>query len=287
MLLKQKRRTAGWGIGLVVFFIMLAGCGWRENTVQTVMKSGEGAQVVASLNSTAEQMYESITQGDETRGKKELERLAVSLQQIGIVDLATSHAAEALQEAMDEGQSLFASVGSKTAEDKERTAAKIRLAVDAIAHPQQPMWLQYDRLIRDDNHKLWSAAQSESPEAMIAAFNELLQHIARVRPALLLSKDIGDVGKLDHEIMAMRKELSRSDISGKRVQERLARLQRTVDSLWNQGEASTFLPVADPHKPIIWTLGIGSAIVLTLFYAAYRMYGLRRQAVSTPGKRKP
>lgn len=286
LLLKQKIRTAGWGISLVVFFIMLTGCGWKENAVQTVMKSVEDAQVVASLNNMAEQMYESIMQGDEGRGKQELERLAASLQETGIVGFASSHAAQALQEAMDEGQTLFASSG-KTAEDKERTAAKIRLAMDAIAHPKQPLWLQYDRLIRDDNHKLWAAALSESPEAMIAAFNDLLRHIARVRPALLLSKDAGAVGRLDNEIMAMRNELSRSDISGKRVQERLVTLQRTIDSLWNQGEESTFLPVADPQKPIIWTLGIGSAIVLTLFYAAYRMYGLRKQAISIPGRRKP
>ncbi|WP_040932016.1 hypothetical protein, partial [Paenibacillus larvae] len=75
LLLKQKIRTAGWGISLVVFFIMLTGCGWKENAVQTVMKSVEDAQVVASLNNTAEQMYESIMQGDEGRGKQELERL--------------------------------------------------------------------------------------------------------------------------------------------------------------------------------------------------------------------
>ncbi|NOU97529.1 hypothetical protein GC093_30530 [Paenibacillus sp. LMG 31456] len=255
------------GVGLLV------GC---QNTSKSSREAAapkptqEQLQRVGLLNQAADDMYSKVMQGDYAGGRAILQQLGVQIPQISYEGITSVDGLNALTETVTEANKVFNSVRFSP-EEGQISAAKIRLATDALTHATQPMWLQYYKLLQEDMDQLEQAAKEQRKAGIQKGVLQFEQHISVIHPSLLISRELADVDKLDSLVSFVSGQARLEQENYKQITNILPTLRQHIDKLFMKKEATAYLPVIDQQNPIIWTLAIGSFIIAALAFAGWRL----------------
>ncbi|MFD0680893.1 MULTISPECIES: sporulation protein YpjB [unclassified Paenibacillus] len=266
-------KEVGFILAVLLGVGLLAGCqstskGSREAAVPKPTQ--EQLQRVGLLNQTADDMYNKVMQGDFAGGRAVLQQLGDQIPQISYEGITSIEGLNALTQTVTQANKVFSSV-KFSPEEGQVTAAKIRLATDALTHATQPMWLQYYKLLQEDMDQLEQAAKEQRKAGVQKSVLQFEQHISVIHPSLLISREVADVEKLDSLVGFVSGQARQEQDNYKQITNILPTLRQHVDKLFMKKAATAYLPVIDQQNPILWTLAIGSFIIAALAFAGWRL----------------
>lgn len=236
------------------------------------------------LDKTAAEMYKDAAGGKVMEARNKLIQIGDQIPKISFEGMASIEGIAALTEAVTNAKRVYNAASFSPGEGLV-AAARIRLATDALTHKNQPMWLQYDKVLHEDIAALEQGLMRGKKQDSLAAFGKLEQHISIIKPSLQISRDPSEVEKLDSIMAFVRTSLNRDPIDVKQAQKAKDTLHQILDEIFlKKKDATAYLPLPDPKQPIIWSLVMGAIIISVLTYAGWRMFKTQKNIV--PAKRK-
>jgi sporulation protein YpjB len=269
---------------ILVFAALLTGCGEKASvpeSEETREQDMENAQNIEKMNRTAEALYLHTRDGNMELALNELERLENEMTQVRFSGITKIEGLEALTDTVVRAKREFHSV--KFSRHKGLLeAAKIRLAVDALNHAKEPMWLQYYKVIKEDIGKIGSAAADKNGELTLSAFQRLHERYQIIRPSALITRDVAVVTQADSFFTYLKKKLEQNPIDFKSLDSDVVQLHGVIGLLFQKKNEPAYVPVIDQRQPIYWTFGIGSTIVLVLTFVGWRKFRYGNDYVALP-----
>ncbi|MDQ0875154.1 sporulation protein YpjB [Paenibacillus sp. V4I3] len=256
-------------------------CGVSTSTNGQAAKPIDPEQVerIAFLNQIADDMYKQTMDGQVTEARNKLMQMSDQIPKIHFEGITSVEGLNALTETITQAKRVY-NAAAYSPEEGQVAVAKIRLATDALTHKNQPMWLQYYKVLQNDTNNLNEDVKANKQKEALANFGKLSQHIAIIHPSLLISRDAASVEKLDSLLAFIRTNLNSQPMSTQQLESGLDHLNHVLDDLFLRNkDAIAFVPITDPRQPIIWSLGIGLIIVSVLSFVGWRMYQSGRHIV--------
>lgn len=231
-------------------------------------------QTMRQMDEAAERAYASVQEKDLEQTRIHLAQLSVIATKLSYDGIATVDGIEAV------AWSIAEAAHSLNAVQPDHAAAttaivRARLAVDALSHRGQPMWLEFSRPVMDDLERMSAAAAARNDPAASEALALLRGHVSVVRPAVVVSKQSSEAVKLDSVVAFLDSGVRSADWSG--IVAALPGMKEAVADVFRMDSSdrptvSPLMPTAEPPHPVVWSVGLGSFIVAVLAYVAWRRY---------------
>lgn len=160
-------------------------------------------------------------------------------------------------------------------------AARIKLTADALARPNNALWLQYEKIMLDDISRVEKAWKRQTDDGAIAAravMISLEKHADRIKPAVSMMYGSKHETELMERIQYTNRllEASRKDKNNvASINRSVQELKDTLTRMFNQNQLEADVPVvaAVPiSNPLRWTLLLGAFISAILTYTGWRKY---------------
>ncbi|MGO4343933.1 sporulation protein YpjB [Paenibacillus sp. MCAF9] len=160
-------------------------------------------------------------------------------------------------------------------------AARIKLTADALARPNNALWLQYEKIMLDDISRVEKAWKRQTDDGAIAAravMISLEKHADRIKPAVSMMCGSKHETELMERIQYTNRllEASRKDKNNvASINRSMLELKDTLTRMFNQNQLEADVPVvaAVPiSNPLRWTLLLGAFISAILTYTGWRKY---------------
>lgn len=273
---------------LAVVVSISAACSVSTSTNGQAAKPVDPEQIkrVEFLNQIADELYKQTMDGQVLEARNKLMQMSDQIPKIQFEGITSVEGLNALTETITQAKRVY-NAASYSPEEAQMAVAKIRLATDALTHKNQPMWLQYHKVLQNDKTALLDAVNAGNQKEAIASFSNLSQHIAIIHPSLLISREPAAVERLDSLLTFLRKNVNSQPMATRQLISGLDQLGQIVDELFMKNkEAIAFVPIADPRHPIIWSAGIGLIIVSVLTFVGWRMYKSGRHIVPVKQSRE-
>lgn len=143
---------------------------------------------------------------------------------------------------------------------------RMRLALDAVSHKKQPLWLNYYPTIVNTMDELMYAVKENNRDAFYYHLNSLAEEYEFVRPSLVISHQLGITEKLDSQIKYIMNQLQNVWDN----QERALNLLESLDKDW---KVAFFQKNEQSSQSFIFLMvGVGTLICSVLSYVAWRKY---------------
>lgn len=272
MWLNYKVKVGSLILILMIGAQLLAGCMLLQKPLEQTNSPKpvqDQLQKLELLNQTADEMYKKVMQGDLVGGRAFLQQLSEQIPQIRYEGITTLEGLNALTETITQGKRVFNSV-NLSPEEGQASVAKIRLATDALTHSQEPMWMQYYGQLQDDLDQMERSMHAQKKPELVTAEAGFRQHIAIIRPSLLINRNPIEVEKLDSLVLFVTEQIRSEQELYKQILNVMPNLRQTIDVLFLKKQATAYLPIFDDHNPILWTLVMGSIILSVLGFVAWR-----------------
>ncbi|OCT12799.1 hypothetical protein A8709_33310 [Paenibacillus pectinilyticus] len=266
---------------VTVAILVLAACGKSASTAGQAAKPIDPAQVekISFLNQIAEEMYTMTMAGQVAEARNKLTQISDQIPKIHFEGITSIEGLNALTETVTQAKRVY-SAANYSATEGQIAVAKIRLATDALTHKNQPMWLQYYKVLLNDTQQMSEQVKSNNQSEAINEFGKLAQHIAIIHPSLVISRDASSVEKLDSLLVFLRTNVNSKPMPTQRLEMGIVNLNQVLDDLFmKHKDALAYVPLTDPNQPIIWSLSMGLIIVSVLSYVGWRMYQSGRHIV--------
>lgn len=277
------RRLRGIAVTILLGFVLclLAACGTNQHTVGQASKPVDPVQVerIAFLNGIAEELYTLTMSGQVAEARSKLIQLSDQIPKISWEGITSIEGLNALTATVTDAKRVYNAVNYSPNEG-QLVVAKIRLATDALSHKNQPMWLQYYKVLQNDTQLLSQHVKANKQQEAIEQFGKLSQHIAIIHPSLIISRDPSTVEKLDSLLVFLRTNVNTKPLPIRPLEAGIVNVNQLLDEIFmKHKDALAYVPLTDPNHPIIWSLSIGVIIIGVLSYAGWQMYQSGRHIV--------
>lgn len=266
---------------LFIVVLFIAGCTVNLNKTELPKASLDKEQLekLALLGRTSDEMLRLMKENNIIDAREKLLAMSEQTARIRFEGITTVDGIDALTGLLSESQKIFNSVRFSPTQGME-AAVKLRLAVDALTNPLQPMWQQYYKPMDHQLNELDQAVEQLKRENALEAFNGLQHHYTMIRPSLMISRKPHEVVKVDSLFTFLQVIISSGDMQEKSFRQGIGELRHTLYELFGRQNTETYMPFGQPKRPLMWSLSIGSAIMAALFYTAWRMFEGDRSPVT-------
>jgi sporulation protein YpjB len=283
-------RTKQWAAVITVlllFTALLSGCmenqedgrhfGTDEKRAEQVDQ--ETWKQLEKLDYLADQFYQQVSEGNVVDARNSLLSIEAQLLKIPFAGVTSSEGAQALLDMVSQGIRVFNAV-KFSLDDGQIVAAQIRLAADALTHQEQPMWLQYHRVLQDDANRLQAAIESNASKEVIQSVEQLSRDYFVIRTSAMLQREPSLVAKLDTLLSSIRTAAAEG-ASFEALANAMIPLKDSINELFGKGDTTaTYVPIIETKQPIYWAFGLGTTILLALGYTIARMVIYDRSIIS-------
>jgi len=150
-----------------------------------------------------------------------------------------------------------------------RQAERLEITFDALTHPHQPMWKQYDHMLKQHLSIAQEAARMKNKAAAQEAIRQFYDDYQLIRPALIVSKRPSTVNRVDSLVTWVR-----TAEEWPKLKQGLTQLQRLIYPLFHGTDQEVALMVDGWNEElVIWTIfWVSILIVSVLGYVSWRKY---------------
>lgn len=233
------------------------------------------AKAAGAFLQEAEALYEAANGGDRTSLLKHAATTEARLRALPMEGIATAEGIEALARSVSRMKRLASAVRPEP--DKIRIqAAEIRLAADAIAHPQAPLWHRYGQILTEDIRLLEKAiADQAGQQERVDRLRGLQAHYQMIRTAVLIHAETYKVERMDSVLRYAERILGAAQPNPAYAADLIPSLRDAVSGLFPALAPSTsaeamVTPVSGP--PWGWSAFMGVFIVAVLSWIGWRRY---------------
>ncbi|MET3209488.1 UNVERIFIED_CONTAM: sporulation protein YpjB [Paenibacillus sp. PvR008] len=235
-------------------------------------KSTSNAKEIEELDRAAAILYRDVMDGNIEKARADVAEVSRWFS-TGQVQAALSvEAIHALSGSILEVQQATQSVQASP-DEWVKAAANLRLAADAIAHPRQPLWQQYYKILKEDVSGLNSQFAKGNMKGFAAGAAVLEDHYETIRTAALISGKTTEVVRTDSWISYVKGLGDQQNADASAIRGALEQGNPTFNALFGREKDATALAPFIPHESERRAeLAIGLTILLTLAYVGYRKY---------------
>lgn len=248
-----------------------SGAETKPNPKQTVHLSPADAAKLEQLDRLGEETYKLTTDGSYMEARSRLLDMSALATRIQYAGVTTIEGVHALTETITDALRSFNAVKLQPEELKLR-AAKVKLAADALTHKNDPMWLQYERVLVEDERALEDGIRTKEPKAVQTAVAGLKSHYDIIRPAVLISREPQMNEKMESLLVYLTNQSRANPLHEGNLQQGAAHLRDVLNQLFGREDKGAYAPLVDHRRPILWTVVIGTVIAAILAYAAWQMF---------------
>lgn len=275
---RQLRRFIRILLCGIAAIALLAGCTSEKKAPQVgadaAKVSAEGAQreTMRRMIEAADGAYDSVNSKDLETARTKMAQLSVLSTKLSYDGIATTEGMEALTRSILDAMRAMNSVSPDERTVLQKVAAA-RLAVDSLAHREQPMWKEFRNGLEDDLDALEAAAKNRDDPAASRALAQWRGHVELILPALVIAKGAEAGSMLESMTTFLRNAIRAADWSG--LLEGIPPVREALEDLFGTSHketASPLIPTAEPPQPALWSLSLGSFILAVLTYVGWRKY---------------
>lgn len=174
-------------------------------------------------------------------------------------------------------QSEKALNGNKSALAWREEAARLKLAVDALAPGRHSLWLQYELLLREDLDRLqkaWNRGGISGAEAASAAMTQLVEHVDRMEAAASVGQSPERIRLLQERIRytdTLLTAAKREEANPRLVEGSFILLTDAVDRVFEKPGRPASAPAA-VEQPTMWMFMLGAIVLSALTYTGWRKF---------------
>jgi sporulation protein YpjB len=266
-------RNLKFGLLFTMMLSLLTSCTHAVHELKTAaVPNEETSKQIERFNQLGETVYNHTLQGNFSVARKQMIEMGDLIPSMRLEGITTLMGVRALADTLLQGNRAFNAVQIKP-EQLLLTATRIRLMADALAHPNTPLWLQYNKVIQENLRVMEQAAKQKQIKDLKKAFSDLQSHYQTILPALQVSLKEDEISKIDSVFHYMQNELNNASIRYPDVNRALKTLKEQWDNLFQlTSETTAFLSFIEPNEPaFLWMGWIGSFIILILAFVAWRM----------------
>lgn len=286
MLRKRNRWTAVVAAALAGL-LALGGCGAppREEAVKPQEADPVTTRQLDKLNELADRFYHQVSEGDLIEARNSMQELEKALPDIRFTGVTSPEGVQAFHETVLQASRVFNAM-KFSMEDGQVAAAKVRLATDALTHKEQPMWLQYYRILQEELNKLDGFVTSRESGKLSGALDPLYAHFSVIRPSAMISREPAEIVKVDSLFAFLKSQAIAPEIDYANMSRGVSELRSALNALFRKGDAAAYVPIAETRQPVYWALALGTVILLALAYTAWKMIEYERSAFSSGSSRR-
>lgn len=260
-----------WALLLCGLFLFLSPTGVLANEEN----NDQWHQKWYDLNEQASEVLALVEKKDYATAKNRVQNMADELMQLRLGKFVQHpEQAHILLETMLQAKDAL----TETDLDEQKVQKKVltmKLALNAVAHQEEPLWLQYYPSIEKVILELQHALKEGERDPFFAHLNRLAVHYELVRPAIIVSHPLRVYTQLDSQMAYLTEQRSQ-------LWQDKERTEALLDALLEQVRIAFFLE--NDSQKSFWFLmvGLGTFICGILSYVGWRKYqGERaRQTVS-------
>lgn len=245
---------------------------------QAVNAIGSDRELIR-LDEAADQLYKAAYTNNRQAGYKYVQQVEKLLQNDEMRQTGQSAGWQLLQASV---QSIEASLeNGRLQSDWLTAAASIHLTTDALLRPSHALWLQYEKVMLEDLHRInvaWKRQTGDGAIAARAAMNSFTAHLSRIEAAAAMQRPHERIEELNERIRytnvlleAGMKGQTKQDWTDDSIDELRAALTRVFSDGLLSEEEPVIAPLAAAN-PISWTFLIGAIIMAVLAFTAWRKY---------------
>ncbi|WP_182300639.1 sporulation protein YpjB [Cohnella cholangitidis] len=244
-----------------------------------VAGSGSGSPAIDKFLAASEALYQAVNKGNLEAALGGLEEIELRFRNLPMKAIGTAEGIHALANSITELKRTSAALRPDERKWKSGAAA-LRLAADALAHPDKPIWHQYRAVIEDDIVKIHKAmpqatsVTSPVSSSVRAAFDQLTEHYRLIRTAAMLQSEPWKVERSDSVVRYAGRIYDADSPSAELLLGTIPPLREALNGLFPGKEASTAIvpPVNVVPPSWGWSAMMGSFIVTILTWVGWRRY---------------
>lgn len=156
-------------------------------------------------------------------------------------------------------------------EQVERKIWRLRLALDAVSHKKQPLWINYYPTLAKTINEVMYSLEHNKRDRFYHLLNQLSAQFEMVRPAMIVSHPPGVVEKLDSQLSYL--QTNKGELWQNKDQ-----AMQMMKAIERQLKTAFFQKVDNSLQSLLFIiLGIGTLICSVLSYVAWRKYKGERE----------
>jgi sporulation protein YpjB len=242
----------------------------EEQTITEVQRL-----TMQQLNEISESAYEDMEAGDLEAMKVKVAQLAALASKLSYEGVATIDGIQVISQSIAE---TMHALNATRPDDHKVTMSMVRtrLVIDALSHKEQPMWLGFRKQVVQDLDALSAAARNADDQAASQSLALWKGHVSLIRPAIIVSREMSDAIKLDSITAFLDHEVKAGEWEA--IRQAMPDLQDTVKQIFDERQnndhetVAPIAPTSEPPHPLLWSLTLGTMIVLVLTWVAWRKY---------------
>jgi len=218
------------------------------------------------LENTTKSLYQSVKIKDYENSKLLIEEIANLITTVDFKDLTTVEGMEAITSTVVRTKQSLAALEPNYDSILHYTT-QLYLAVDALGHKDQPIWLRYYPLIQQDLESIAKTIDNNEQSEMQVAIQNFQLHYNLLKPAIYVSKSPYLLEQIDSLIKALVNQPEGQD-----SELIVENLNESIHQLFFGADHETFSKVL--AESIIWKTAIIIAliIILSLSYVIWRKF---------------
>lgn len=254
----------------LLLIVVLLSAWMKPQTAETNEPSVQQMQEkIEALNDNAGEAY-TLTQQDRVmEAKSKVDQMAVMMTRIQFTGLTSVEGIHALSEAMIQARRTFAAIHYSSS-DAEHATAILRLVTDALAHPQHPMWLQYEKMMNHDLEQFSTGARSKNIPQLRQALADFNDHYRMIRLPVLINRSPSAVEKMDSLLKFMKEQADPSSFHYELITGGLHELKQTMSEMFNPEAKPTMASNGAVHPYLLALISIGTIILSMLILFAWK-----------------
>jgi len=252
--------------------MMITGCARQsDGLTPTLVAPQKQEKALKLLNASAEAMYNHAKGGNYEEARIELDRFSDLLTTVSYQGITTLEGVNALTQTVVAARRIYNGIQISD-KDALVAATQLRLIADALTHKNNPMWLEYEQVLKNDADQLREMTSQSNDVGSLASLQRLHNHYLIIQPSIIITRDISLVEKVDSLFSFLTAELSKGKVNYSTVSQGLEHLHIVLNDMFESSDSQTIVPIMIQQNNVIWTVFIASVIISVLFYVAWRRY---------------
>jgi sporulation protein YpjB len=271
-----KRHHIGWLILIVLMVVLLSACADKSSeSINENPGNTDQSPYLNELNELADGIYLKAKAGEYVEARERLELFADQMTRITYHGVTSTEGLNAFTQTVTDARKTYNRV-KFSVDEGVISAAKLRLATDALIHKNQPMWLQYHQVLDKDTNQLKEAIQNRNSVEALDSLKTLHTHYLIIRPSVLITREAAIVQKVDSLFTFLTKQLTNEATNFTELDQGMTHLDSVVDELFGQVNSETSAPLLMEQETTKWTLILASIIITVLVYVGWRKYKVQQ-----------
>lgn len=232
---------------------------------------GTGESILQDLDRLSHEVLELTEQGRMVQAKEKLDQLANLFPKIGVEKNMSIEALKIASDTIVQGKRAYTDV---TPDRKEMLwhATQIRLLIDALTHPNQPIWKGYHMTYVEQVSKLIHLAQRKEQSNLAKALQDHLKLYTILKPAFAVNHSASTMEMLDSLYNFLLQQSRENQVQWDAVQQSTQQLKEVTGIIFLGKDQNTFSWYLSSNSPAAMISLISLILLTVLSYSAWKMY---------------